>query len=85
MITKQLTKENTMAIDYSELLTNDEKRNILKQRLTQFAAEGYQHTINKEVSKDNAEAVAAADQALVLIEAAINVHLAELEKIAPAE
>lgn len=85
MITKQLTKENTMAIDYSELLTNDEKRNILKQRLTQFASEGYQHTINKEVSKDNAEAVAAADQALVLIEAAINVHLAELEKIAPAE
>ena len=44
-----------MAIDYSELLTDNEKRNILKQRLTQFAAEGYQHTINKEVSKDNVE------------------------------
>ena len=85
MSSKQLTKENTMAIDYSELLTDNEKRNILKQRLTQFAAEGYQHTINKEISKDNVEAVAAADQALVLIEAAINVHLAELEKIAPEE
>ena len=53
-------------MDYSSLLTTDQKRSILEQRIAQFASEAYQHTLNKEVAKDNAEAVLAADDALAI-------------------
>lgn len=71
-------------MDYSTLLTDDQKRSILEQRIAQFAAEAYQHTLNKEVAKDNAEAVAAADEALTILDNAIAVHQDELAKLAPA-
>ena len=70
-------------MDYSTLLTDDQKRSILEQRIAQFAAEAYQHTLNKEVAKDNAEAVAAADEALAILDSAIAVHQDELAKLAP--
>lgn len=70
-----------MAIDYSNLLTTEQKKSILEQRLAQFAAEAYQHTLNKEVAKDNAEAVAAADEALAILDKAITVHQEELAKL----
>jgi len=73
-----------MALDYSSLLTDEQKKSILEQRLTQFAAEAYQHDINKQVasSAGNAEGVAQAEAALEALEAAIAVHQAELGKIA---
>ena len=74
-----------MALDYSALLTDEQKRSILEQRLAQFAAEAYQHTLNKEVAKDNAEAVAAADAALAILDTAITVHQEELAKLSTAE
>lgn len=76
MITKRLTKENKMAIDYSELLTDAQKREILGQRLTQFVSEAYQHDINKKIAtaSDNAEGIKAAEDALVILDAAIVVH-----------
>jgi len=76
MITKQLTKENTMAIDYSALLTDAQKREILEQRLTQFVSEAYQHDINKKIAttSNNTEGVKAADDALVILDTAIFVH-----------
>lgn len=70
-----------MAIDYSNLLTNEQKKAILEQRLAQFASEGYQHTLNKEVAKDNPEAVAAADEALAILDKAIEIHQEELAKL----
>jgi hypothetical protein len=70
-----------MAMDYSSLLTTDQKRSILEQRLAQFASEAYQHTLNKEVAKDNAEAVQAADDALAILDNAITVHQEELAKL----
>ena len=70
-----------MAIDYSNLLSTEQKKAILEQRLAQFASEGYQHTLNKEVAKDNAEAVAAADEALAILDKAIEVHQEELAKL----
>ena len=73
--------ENGMTIDYSALLTNDQKKSILEQRIAQFASEAYQHTLNKTVAGDNAEAVAAADQALAILENAIAVHQDELAKL----
>lgn len=75
-------------MDYGQYLTDDQKRSILGQRLTQFAAEAYQHEINKQVAvaSNNTEAVAAADAALVIIDEAILVHEAELAKLtSPAD
>lgn len=72
-------------MDYSTLLSDTEKRSILEQRLKQFAAEGYQHTLNKEVAKDNPDAVAAADEALAILDKAIEVHQEELAKLPAAE
>ena len=68
-------------MDYSSLLSNDQKRSILEQRIAQFASEAYQHELNKEVSKDNAEAVLAADEALAILDNAITVHQEELTKL----
>ena len=68
-------------MDYSALLSNDQKRSILEQRIAQFASEAYQHQLNKEVAKDNAEAVTAADDALAILDNAIAVHQEELAKL----
>lgn len=74
-----------MAIDYSTYLTDEQKRSILQQRLTQFAAEAWQHQINKQVAGGNAEAVEQADAALAVLDEAIAVHEAELAKLPTAE
>jgi hypothetical protein len=68
-------------MDYSALLTNEQKRSILEQRIAQFASEAYQHTLNKEVSAGNPEAVQAADDALAILDNAITVHQEELAKL----
>ena len=72
-----------MAIDYSALLTDDQKRGILEQRIAQFAAEAYQHDINKQVAvaSNNAEGAAQADEALAILDTAITVHQEELAKL----
>lgn len=70
-------------MDYSTLLTDEQKKAILEQRIAQFASEAYQHALNKEVAKDNAEAIAAADDALAILDNAITVHQDELAKLAP--
>lgn len=76
-----------MAIDYSSLLTDDQKRSILEQRIAQFAAEAYQHDINKQIAtaSNNEEGIKAADDALVILDTAIVVHQEELAKLPPAE
>jgi len=69
-----------MAIDYAALLTDEQKRNILEQRIAQFASEAYQHTLNKTTceSLTDEEGVANADKALTILEAAIQTHQGEL-------
>ena len=69
-----------MAIDYSTLLTDEQKRSILEQRLQQFAAEAWQHQINKQVAgaTGNTDGAAQADAALEILDAAITVHQTEL-------
>ena len=65
-----------MAIDFSSLLTNEQKKNLIEQRLVQFAAEAYQHELNKQVglaSNDEAT-VSNANDALTILENAITVH-----------
>jgi hypothetical protein len=68
-------------MDYSALLTNNQKRSILEQRIAQFASEAYQHTINKKMAGDNAEAIKVSDDALAILDNAIAIHQDELSKL----
>ncbi len=68
-------------MDYSSLLSNDQKKSILEQRIAQFASEAYQHSINKQVAGDNPEAIKAADDALAILDNAIKIHQEELAKL----
>jgi hypothetical protein len=76
-----------MAIDYTTLLTAEQKRNILQQRIGQFAAEAYQHSLNKATCEalGDADGVENADKALGILDAAINTHSAELAALGDAE
>ena len=68
-------------MDYSSLLSNDQKKSILEQRIAQFASEAYQHSINKKMAGDNVEAIKAADDALAILDNAIKIHQEELAKL----
>lgn len=72
-----------MAIDYSKYITDDQKKKLLQDRLAQFAAEAYQHSINAQVAESlgNEEGVENAANALSILEAAIDAHEAELGSI----
>ena len=71
-----------MAIDYSGLLTDEQKKELLQSRISQFAAEAYQHEMNLKIAKatDNDEATENAEKALEILDAAIVVHQTELKK-----
>ena len=70
-----------MAIDFGSLLTDEQKASLLQQRISQFAAEAYQHELNKKTGETigSEEQVESSNKALEVLEAAINVHKAELE------
>lgn len=72
-----------MSIDYSALLSDEQKKSILEQRLTQFAAEAYQHSINKQIAEasNNADAVKTAEDALEILDKSITFHQEELAKL----
>lgn len=72
-----------MAIDYDNLLTAEQKKAIVENRLQQFATEAYQTELNKEIQIRQGDdlAVDACNVSLSLIESAINVHQEELEKL----
>lgn len=72
-----------MAIDYTSLLTSEQKQNILNQRISQFAAEAWQHELNKQTCTQLGDeaGITASDSALATLEAAINVHQAELSAL----
>ena len=68
-----------MAIDYSGLLTPEQKQALLTERIQQFAAEAYQHQLNKQIAESisDTEAIANADAALATLETAITVYQTE--------
>ena len=68
-------------MDYSALLTTEQKKAILGQRIAQFASEAYQHEINKKMAGNNAEAIQAANDALAILDNAITIHQEELAKL----
>lgn len=72
-----------MSIDFDAELTSEQKAEIIKQRITQFAAEAYQHNLNKKTaeklgSEDQIETI---NKNLEILEAAIAVHKEELAKL----
>jgi uncharacterized phage infection (PIP) family protein YhgE len=74
-----------MSIDFGALLTTEQKQNLLTQRIQQFAAEGYQHTLNKQVaeSKDPVDEtlLEQSNNAIATLTAAISEYQAELDKL----
>lgn len=76
-----------MSIDFDSVLTNEQKAEILQQRITQFAAEAYQHSLNLKT----AETLGQEDQTeqikknLEILEAAIKVHKDELSALPKTE
>lgn len=70
-----------MSEKFSDLLTNEQKRSILEQRLQGFAVEGYQIVINKQLAQaeGNEDAIRAADLNIETLEKAVDVYLAELQ------
>lgn len=72
-----------MAIDYNLLLSVDQKRAIVQQRLSEFAAQAYQHSLNKETCEklNDVEGIESAVKALEILNAAIEVHQNELDSL----
>ena len=70
-----------MAIDFNNLLTPEQKRDLLTQRIQQFATEAYQHELNRQIAEtvNDEQAVLQAESALATLETAITVHEAELD------
>lgn len=72
-----------MAINYDNLLTQEQKKAIVENRIQQFASEAYQTELNQEIQKraGNDEVAAGYYETLALIETAIEVHTEELTKL----
>ena len=68
-----------MAIDYSGLLSPEQKQEILAQLIQQRAAEAYQHQLNKQIAEaiGDTESAKQADYSIATIETAIGVYQAE--------
>ena len=66
-------------MDYSSLLTAEQKAALLEQRIQQFAAEAYQHDLNKQVAENlgDIDGIRQADEALKTLNAAITVYQTE--------
>lgn len=74
-----------MSVDYNSLLTDDQKRNIINQRIAQFASDAYQHSLNKATSEKvgDADGIASSEKAIATLETAIEIHQTELATLAP--
>lgn len=74
-------------MDFGSLLTAEQKRSLVEGRIAQFAAEAYQHTLNKQTAENLGaeQQVEQANRSLAVLEEAIKVHQAELDSLpAPA-
>ena len=68
-----------MAIDYSGLLSPQQKQALLTERIQQFAAEAYQHQLNKQIAEaiGDTESAKQADYSIATLETAITVYQTE--------
>jgi predicted component of type VI protein secretion system len=75
-----------MATDYNSLLTTEQKRTLLQERLTQFAAEAYQHDINLQIATrlNDQATIDASTSALDTLTTVIDFHQETLNNL-PAD
>jgi hypothetical protein len=75
-----------MSIDYSNILSAEQKTEILTARILQFARDAYQYKLNLKAarligSEDQIEKI---EKSLEVLEAAISVHQEELDSLQPS-
>lgn len=76
-----------MTTDFIALLPVEERRNVLRQRIQQLAAEGYQHQLNKQGAQLNGkqELIVEADQKIAEISNVISIYQRELNLLPPEQ
>jgi hypothetical protein len=74
-------------MDYSSLLTLEQKRELLQNRIQQFASEAYQYTLNLKTAESMAteEQIEEIKRSIELLDSAIKVHQEELASLPEAE
>lgn len=78
-----------MSIDFNTLLTTEERKAVVTQRVQQLAVEAYQLTLNLNVlnaqAEPNEQALAEINNNLDLLEQMITVYKAELDSLGVSE
>ena len=71
-------------MNFSELLSVEQRKEILESRILNFAVEAYQVSLNKQVAESGEDlaAVEQANNALATLESAIQIYKDELASIA---
>jgi hypothetical protein len=74
-----------MSIDFSSILSADQKRQLLEGRIAQFAGEAYQYGLNLKTAEKvgSEEQIESIKQSLSILEAAIGIHQEELAGLPP--
>lgn len=78
-----------MSIDFNTLLTTEERKAVVTQRIQQLAVEAYQLTLNLNVlnaqEEPNEQALTEINNNLNLLEQMITVYKAELDSLGVSE
>jgi hypothetical protein len=76
-----------MTTDFISLLPLEERRTVLKERIQQLAAEGYQHQLNREGAQMNGkqDLILEADQRMLEIRNVIQIYQRELNALPPEQ
>lgn len=70
-------------MDFASLLSPEQKRNLLENRIQQFASEAYQYSLNLKTAQDvgTEEQVDGIKKSIDILESAIRVHQEELQAL----
>jgi hypothetical protein len=76
-----------MSINFDALLSDEQKRTIITQRLNQFIVEAYQVTLNVRVAEANGDenSVAEGNKTLEVLENAVAIYTEELNSVPVTE
>jgi metal-dependent amidase/aminoacylase/carboxypeptidase family protein len=76
-----------MSNNFSAYLTDEQKQNIIAQRIQQFAVEGYQISINRKVAEANGDeaVLAEIDKNIETLASVIAAYQAELDALPKTE
>jgi hypothetical protein len=76
-----------MSINFDALLSDEQKRTILTQRLNQFVVEAYQVTLNIRVAEANGDenSVIEGNKTLAVLENAVVIYTEELNSVPVTE